>query len=427
MGSRWTTVDPAGIKDGPNVYLYCSDNPIRLHDPSGTDGKDKATDSGIIKVDLGEVFRSKEWKEQIKKVLEYTPKLMSREEERAWRESREAEEEKEKQKTDKPAAGPEPPDPPQPLSPPGSAYQSAAGQPLGGFSAGGYAQWLRYSNYASQYSITGGLAPGGGDLGAEALIQGVHTIDPTGTSAGSLYGGVHGWYGPNAHMYNVAAYVLFGNTWGQNPEGASGGNFGVTGILVGEKLFGPDRDHPRVTLGGNVSLGYLHYLQVSPTGQPATPPPPSTNLVDTGNASGVVNVTTSWLYSGKTPRLVLWGEAYGSVAWGTYRNGRYWGKIAKWRRPPRWLERWSGRQHPIWELRQKRSHDRCLWRGKSRAGPNRDQVLLLNPRVLRRRTRIRSQILVAVRRCCGPSGRCEIRRMPTGKRGEYKCQFIRTK
>jgi hypothetical protein len=86
-------------------------------------------------------------------------------------------------------------------------------------------------------------------------------------------------------MYNVAAYALFGNTWGQNPPGAGAGNFGFTGILVGERLFGPD-DHPTVTLGGSLTGGYLHNLQVSPTGQPSTPPPPSTNLVDTGSAWG---------------------------------------------------------------------------------------------------------------------------------------------
>jgi RHS repeat-associated protein len=36
---RWTSADPTGIKDGPNVYAYCSDNPIMLMDPRGTDGK----------------------------------------------------------------------------------------------------------------------------------------------------------------------------------------------------------------------------------------------------------------------------------------------------------------------------------------------------------------------------------------------------
>jgi RHS repeat-associated protein len=32
---RWTTVDPAGIAEGTNLYQYVSDNPVRMGDPSG--------------------------------------------------------------------------------------------------------------------------------------------------------------------------------------------------------------------------------------------------------------------------------------------------------------------------------------------------------------------------------------------------------
>jgi RHS repeat-associated protein len=35
---RWTNCDPIGVADGPCVYMYCSANPIRLHDPSGKKG-----------------------------------------------------------------------------------------------------------------------------------------------------------------------------------------------------------------------------------------------------------------------------------------------------------------------------------------------------------------------------------------------------
>jgi RHS repeat-associated protein len=34
--ARWTTCDPAGLVDGPNLYLYAQGNPIRLRDPTGT-------------------------------------------------------------------------------------------------------------------------------------------------------------------------------------------------------------------------------------------------------------------------------------------------------------------------------------------------------------------------------------------------------
>jgi RHS repeat-associated protein len=35
---RWTSADPAGLVDGPNLYRYVQGNPIRLTDPTGTQG-----------------------------------------------------------------------------------------------------------------------------------------------------------------------------------------------------------------------------------------------------------------------------------------------------------------------------------------------------------------------------------------------------
>jgi len=35
--TRWTSVDPAGLIDGPNVYRYARDNPVGRVDPEGTD------------------------------------------------------------------------------------------------------------------------------------------------------------------------------------------------------------------------------------------------------------------------------------------------------------------------------------------------------------------------------------------------------
>lgn len=37
--ARWTAADPIGIRDGINVFQYCSNNPVRLRDPRGTDGR----------------------------------------------------------------------------------------------------------------------------------------------------------------------------------------------------------------------------------------------------------------------------------------------------------------------------------------------------------------------------------------------------
>jgi RHS repeat-associated protein len=320
---RWTAVDPAGPVDGPNLYLYSSNNPIRVIDPTGTDGKD-TTDSGIIKMDLHkelrDLFQSKQWKAAVKKSLAYQPHSMSRKEFHAWLEQHDH-----PAPVPAPTPTPKPPepntDPPQSFSPPGATYQSAPGQPLGGFSLGSFFQNLRLSGVGTQSTLAGGLVPPGGDWGAEIQVQSVQSLN---SSSGSIFAGPHGWYGPNSSRYNLSAYALFGNASGQDPSGKSG-DFGATGILAGEGLIGgPDRDHPFLTLGGNFTAGYLHYLSISPPGQPETN---STNVSDSYNVGGTLNATLSFLYSGKTPRLQLWGEGYGSYATGKSESGEPGGSV----------------------------------------------------------------------------------------------------
>ena len=331
---RWTSCDPKGTVDGPNLYLYSSNNPIRLVDPTGTDGKD-TTDSGIIKAaDWHAIFQSKEWKAAIKKAKNYRPKLMTREEHRAWLEKREAQEAADKAKDQKPAPTPAPTttpapepnvDPPQAFSPPGANYQSAPGQPLGGFSLGGFWQNLHLSNYGSQYTLAGGLVPAGGDWGAEIQVQGVHNVDPSGNSSGSVFAGPHVWYGANNSRNNFSGYALVGNGVGQNPNGKTG-DFGATGIFAYERLIGGnDRDHPLLTLGGNVTGSYLQYLSIGPPGQPAAT---STNVSDAATVGGTGNATLSFLYAGKTPRLQLWGEGYGSHTWSSTETGQQPGSVS---------------------------------------------------------------------------------------------------
>ena len=55
---RWTACDPKGHADGPNVYAYCRNNPVMLHDPSGTDGEsgdDKTETKTLVKTGLAAI------------------------------------------------------------------------------------------------------------------------------------------------------------------------------------------------------------------------------------------------------------------------------------------------------------------------------------------------------------------------------------
>jgi RHS repeat-associated protein len=45
---RWVSADPAGLVDGPNLYRYARNNPIRLNDPSGTDPPRSTTPSASV-------------------------------------------------------------------------------------------------------------------------------------------------------------------------------------------------------------------------------------------------------------------------------------------------------------------------------------------------------------------------------------------
>jgi RHS repeat-associated protein len=39
--ARWWSCDPGGLTDGPNLYAYCRNNPLGLHDPDGGAGRQK--------------------------------------------------------------------------------------------------------------------------------------------------------------------------------------------------------------------------------------------------------------------------------------------------------------------------------------------------------------------------------------------------
>jgi RHS repeat-associated protein len=59
---RWTSCDPAGLMDGPDLYQYASSNPTRLFDPTGTQGSEGQSHShggGLVITFPFEIFRAK--------------------------------------------------------------------------------------------------------------------------------------------------------------------------------------------------------------------------------------------------------------------------------------------------------------------------------------------------------------------------------
>jgi RHS repeat-associated protein len=65
---RWVSCDPLGSVDGPNLYIYASNNPVHLHDPTGTQSKpSEGTGSATLTLPNAEdatVWRDPETNEQ---------------------------------------------------------------------------------------------------------------------------------------------------------------------------------------------------------------------------------------------------------------------------------------------------------------------------------------------------------------------------
>ncbi|MBV8883134.1 MAG: hypothetical protein JO235_03930 [Chroococcidiopsidaceae cyanobacterium CP_BM_RX_35] len=55
---RWTSCDPAGMVDGPNLYAFTLNNPIRLTDPNGTDSKQSSLIDATISRKVEHDYRS---------------------------------------------------------------------------------------------------------------------------------------------------------------------------------------------------------------------------------------------------------------------------------------------------------------------------------------------------------------------------------
>jgi len=307
---RWTSSDVIGLGDGLNRYSYARSNPILFRDANGNEGN-RNSDTATIPVDLGAIFRSPEWRAAVHRAASYQPHLMSREEFHEWINRHD-------QPTPTPTPTAEPPAL-QPASPIGQAYQSSTGQALGGVSLGSSGQGSNLAGFGTQHTLSVGLLrPNRFGLGLEGIVQGGYTSDlgRPAQQGGSLLAGGHLFLGPDGHMFNVSTLLLGGVILGQNPTGVSGGSGTFSGTVGAERLFGPDRDHPLLTLGIAGTYLYQQYAAIAALGQP----PSATNSTSLTNASGVTgvgNATLGFFYRGQTPILNLWAEFYASYLSGT--------------------------------------------------------------------------------------------------------------
>ena len=321
---RWTACDPIGIKDGPNLYAYCSDNPIVLHDPTGTQGDDDNQSGPPFHLVPQPPLRgliTPDWK------LEYDmprpPQLLTPPQ-LNWSGP----------PAEPAAASTQSEDDPQPATPTSGAYQGAAPQDPGrrgvsatmqGSTLGGGTTGLSYAfNYGFRKIQRNGEDQGGIEFVGGLNLQG----DKSGTISAASFGplGVHAAWGPDSSRWNVGGYLtLSPDILGQGP--GSRWNPGGTATLAIERLIGgKSRNQPAVVLGFNASYNYQRYLNIDAIGDRGSSPP-STNLQNVSTGSATVNA--AWNPAGyysaangklsKTPRLTLFSEfAYAYSGGGTY-------------------------------------------------------------------------------------------------------------
>ncbi len=68
--ARWSSCDPAQLADGLNLFIFCRNNPIIIHDPDGHKGNKDKTVIGGPEIRLNHSFTGKETREQLEKIAE---------------------------------------------------------------------------------------------------------------------------------------------------------------------------------------------------------------------------------------------------------------------------------------------------------------------------------------------------------------------
>ena len=61
---RWTSSDPAGMADGPNLYAYCGNDPVGFSDPSGLEKKENLRSVGKVTTGMSEAETLREFNSQ---------------------------------------------------------------------------------------------------------------------------------------------------------------------------------------------------------------------------------------------------------------------------------------------------------------------------------------------------------------------------
>jgi RHS repeat-associated protein len=75
---RWTSADPAGLADGHNLYLYVQGAPVRMHDPSGRQGRQaQSVRKGGLSVSPNSQITAQQWVDMINKSDKLTPWMKS--------------------------------------------------------------------------------------------------------------------------------------------------------------------------------------------------------------------------------------------------------------------------------------------------------------------------------------------------------------
>jgi RHS repeat-associated protein len=274
---RWTKSDPIGIKDGLNVFAYVKNNPIILHDPTGTQDDQACQDDQemhlrrcyeVIPEVQGEsprphlrlrVDRIPLSPDELDRLLAHYQLILNPP--------------PPPPPPPPPQPTPDPPDDPQPIPPP-QATQGGPGQPAGrsGISTTFQSQTLT-SPLGTGGSTQLGFAYNRGLLQSDDLggLEFTGNLTLPGDASGVITGvspaaGLHAWYGPKHGRSILGGYLSLNHLWGQNPTGTST-NFGGTFTLAPEfHLFGEDSEHAHLIIGANASLNYQQFLSISQVG-----------------------------------------------------------------------------------------------------------------------------------------------------------------